>query len=107
MLTFEERRQLEEMMEGVTESTRNPSSLDVSNRFRDERGRFLSNPPAPEVSRSRSVEQVRMKWKLREIKVKRVPGSYGTFRVKTKWLTTEEKTYLYCFFGFIALAIAI
>lgn len=104
MLTFEERRQLTELME---ESRSHSSNLDVSSRFRDEKGRFLSNPP--EVSQSRSGRQDRRQREIRDrpIKLKQVPGSYRSYHVKTRWLSTDDKIYLLGFLGFVALAIAI
>ena len=99
MLTFEERRQLTELME---ESRGSASNLDVSSRFRDEKGRFLSSPP--EVSRSPSRKR---EIRDRPIKLKQVPGSYRSYHVKTRWLSTDDKIYLLVFLGFVALAIAI
>jgi hypothetical protein len=99
MLTFEERRQLTEIMQ----ETESSSNIDVSHRFRDEKGRFLSNPPEPEVSRSRSVKPP---IKVRPIKLKQVRGSYRSYHVRTRWLSTDEKIYLFGFLGFVALAIA-
>jgi hypothetical protein len=102
MLTFEERRQLTELMQDQSEG--HSSSIDVSHRFRDEKGRFLSNlPEAPEVSRSRSVKPP---IKVRPIKLKQVRGSYRSYHVRTRWLSTDEKIYLFGFLGFVALAIA-
>jgi hypothetical protein len=94
MLTLEERRQL---MRILLEDSAEVPIPDVSNRSRDEKGRFL---PERKREESRSPSG-------REIKLVKVKGSYNSYRVKTRWLSKEEKIHLYLVFGFIALAIAV
>lgn len=98
MLSIEERRQLLLLLE--EEPSLKSVGPDVSNRERDEKGRFLPDQRErkPVESRYESV---------REIKLIKVKGTYGTYKVKAKWLKTEEKTYLYFFFGMLVLALII
>jgi hypothetical protein len=97
MTSIEERRQLLRIMDLLEEDTGTTSNIDVSNRSRDVKGRFLPERKKEE-SRSPSVRNIRL------VKVR---GSYGTFKVKTKWFSNEEKIHLYLVIGFIVLAIAI
>jgi hypothetical protein len=94
MLSLEERRQL---MKILLEEDTSTTNIDVSNRSRDEKGRFLPEPKKA-VSRSQSV---------RPIKLKKIKGSYNSYLVKTRWLSTKDKVYLWLFISFVALAIAI
>ncbi|MGM0867594.1 MAG: hypothetical protein ACQEWF_23370 [Bacillota bacterium] len=94
MLTIEERHQLKQLMALVSKEEEVTSNIDVTNRTRDEKGRFL-----PEQRAGSRLESVR------PIKLVKVKGSYGAFNVKTRWLSTGEKTHLYIVCGIIILAI--
>jgi hypothetical protein len=98
MLSIEERRQLLLLLE--EDPSLKLAGPDVRNRERDEKGRFLPDRKerTPAASRYESV---------REIKLIKVKGTYGTYKVKSKWMKTEEKTYLYFFFGVLILALII
>ncbi|WGG47701.1 hypothetical protein [Rossellomorea sp. DA94] len=97
MMSLEERRQLRTLMEMLNEEKSRASQIDVTKRSRDEKGRFTKEKKQA-ASRLESVKEIRL------VKVR---NSYGTFKVKRKWLSNEEKIHLYLLVGFIVLAIMI
>lgn len=101
MLTLEERRQLALMLqEDTISNTEKKRRSEEWERERDEKGRFLP--------KQKERKQVESRYEsCREIKLVKVKGSYGTFKVKTKMLSTGEWTYLIFFVGFMVLAIII
>jgi hypothetical protein len=82
MLTVEEQQKLKKILELLNEKEVRNSSIDVSGRLRDEKGRFRP-------SSDRQVEESKYETG-REIKLIKVKGSYGTYLVKTKWLSDGE-----------------
>jgi hypothetical protein len=99
VLSMEERRQLERIAILLREEP--ISSHKKKPRSRDDQGRYLPEPK-PEESKSASVKP-----SVREIKLVRIKGSYGSFKVKTRWLTKSEKAHLYFFIGLIVLALLV
>jgi hypothetical protein len=87
MLTMEEQQKLKKLLELLyDEKGERNSSIDVSGRLRDEKGRFRP-------SSDRQVEESKYE-SGREIKLVKVKGSYGTYLVKTKWLSDGEMNLL-------------
>lgn len=81
MLTIKEREDLKMIMKMMSEgeSLKKKRNIDVSYRTRDIRGRFQSESKKKEV------------FNLRSIRVKKVKGTYGTYKIKTKWFSESEK----------------
>jgi hypothetical protein len=83
MMTIEERRQLQRLMELMKEEQEKTSNIDVSNRQRDNKGRFAKEKVGESPSES-----------VREIKLVKIKGSYGSFFVQTQWLSDRDKDIL-------------
>lgn len=79
MLSIEEQIKLKRILEMISEDNQKvvPNHPSVSERLRDEKGRFL-----PNESPSRNKEE----YPSRSIKVVKVKGTYGTYVVKEKVL---------------------
>jgi hypothetical protein len=97
MLTMEEQQKLKRILELLDEKEVRTSKIDVSGRLRDEKGRFRP-------SSDRQVEESKYE-SGREIKLVKVKGTYGTYRVKTKWLSDEEMDLLLVMGFLLVLAI--
>ena len=82
MISAEERTRLIKILERLNEEEIVQKKIDVSDRLRDEQGRFLPN---------QSESEIKEELPLRSIKLVKVKGTYGTFKVKEKWLSDEEK----------------
>jgi hypothetical protein len=73
MLSLQEQEKLKRIMELLIDQPQEvKSNIHVSNRLRDQEGRFLPN-------QSKSPEK---DWSLRSIRVIKVKGSYGTYLIK-------------------------
>lgn len=68
--------------------------LDVSNRHRDHLGRFAK------------MEELKS-FSSRFIKLKKIRGSYGSYKIKERWLTDDERAYAYFLFGIVIFIIFI
>lgn len=96
MISAEERKRLIKILEILNEEEIVQKKIDVSDRLRDEQGRFLPN---------QSESEIKEELPLRSIKLVKVKGTYGTFKVKEKWLGDEEKGRLIALGVIIILAI--
>ncbi|KIL71974.1 hypothetical protein [Bacillus badius] len=94
MLTIEERRQLKNLLELLNEEEETVNNRDVSNRSRDEKGRFL---PKEELVLEESPSH-----SARKIKLVKMKGTYGSYFVHTKRFTDGEKDFLLVF-GFLVI----
>ncbi|HWK24887.1 MAG TPA: hypothetical protein VNS08_17880 [Ureibacillus sp.] len=97
MMSMNERQRLIKILELLNEEEEiEKRKIDVSNRLRDQQGRFL-----PSQSESKTKEES----PSRSIKLVKVKGSYGTYMVKEQWLSEEEKGRLMALGVIILLAI--
>lgn len=94
MLNREEMRRFQKVLEILSEE--DPGRLDVSNRLRDDEGKFLPNP-------SESEEEV---YPTRSIRLVKVKGTYGTYDVKD-WDMIGRVVGLFVMFGVIIILMAI
>ena len=78
MLSIDEQQKLQKLLGMISEDIQ--KGPDVSNRLRDQEGKFLPNP-----SESQEEEEFR----LRSIRLVKVRGSYGTYLVRD-WETVER-----------------
>ena len=97
MISMNERQRLIKILELLNEEETVQKKIDVSNRLRDEQGRFR-----PNQSESKTKEEL----PLRSIKVVKVKGTYGTYLIKEPWLT-EEAIGAILTVGIIALLVMI
>ena len=93
MLSLRDQEKLKALMillgDSEQEQEKKESNIDVSNRARDELGRFAR------------VEDLASE-SAREIRLVKVKGSYGTYLVQTK-TTWKDKLYIGIFIGLIFL----
>ena len=96
-MSMNERQRLIKILELLNEEEEiEQRKIDVSDRLRDQQGRFL-----PSQSESKTKEELHS----RSIKLVKVKGSYGTYVVKEHWLNEEEKGRLMALGVIILLAI--
>src|SRR5216117_77875 len=96
MISMNERQRLIKILELLNEEETVQKKVVVSNRLRDEQGRFR-----PNQLESKTKEEL----PLRSIKVVKVKGTYGTYLIKERWLNNEEKGRLMALGAIILLAI--
>lgn len=99
MLSIHEQDQLKRLLEiiGTEEIEKREIQLDVSQRLRDEKGRFLPSESP--------LNQTEEPLPGRSIKVVKVKGSYGTYVIKECRLSEEARYVLYAACSIIALAL--
>lgn len=86
MIVMTETEKLRIISELLNQESELSKLKDVSMRTRDQKGRF----------RKESRRQVASKYgSVREIKLVKVKGSYGTFLVKTRLLSEEDRVFLW------------
>lgn len=90
MLTMEERKKFQKLLEMISEDDQ--KGPDVSNRLRDPEGRFLPNPSESQEEESH----------LRSIRLVKVRGSYGTYLVKD-WDSVIRAIGVFCTVGAVIL----
>lgn len=111
MLTINERAKLKEILKFISDekpapktSNRKISNIDVINRLRDEKGRFLPNHNQRSFIKEESqLESDRLDKPIKLVKVK---GSYGTYVIKERWFTEEERSIL-CMFAAITILVVL
>ncbi|WP_342047979.1 hypothetical protein [Bacillus sp. OTU530] len=80
-------------------------NIDVTNRLRDEKGRFLPNRESNLRSLIKEESPLESDESDKPIKLVKVKGSYGTYKIKERWFTNEEKVVLYVFAAITILVI--
>ena len=115
MLSIAEQEKLKQILEFISSKGpdckkphRKLTNIDATNRLRDQRGRFLPNQkfiqrssPIQEESELKSDNSVET-IKIRLVKIK---GTYGTYLVKKRRFTDEERVILYVVAALTILAI--
>lgn len=102
MLTINERAKLKEILKYISDekparkkSNRKISNIDVTNRSRDEKGRFLPNHESNPKLLIKEESQLESGKSDKAIKLVKVKGTYGTYLIKERWFTDEERAILY------------
>lgn len=102
MLTINEKKKLKKIAELLNDQKSNPGrrkfNIDITNRLRDKKGRFLPN----HESSTRKESQLNLD---RPIKLMKVKDSYGTYVIKERWFTAKDRAVLYTFAVITILAI--
>ena len=109
MLTMNERVKLKGILKYINQEklvrqkfNRRISNIDVTNRLRDEKGRFLPNHESNQRSSIKGESQLESDKPIKLVKVK---DSYGTSEIKGRWFTDEERAILYTFAAITILII--
>ena len=112
MLTMNERVKLKRILKYINQEklvrqtfNRRISNIDVTNRLRDEKGRFLLNHESNPRLLIREESPLESDESDKLIKLVKVKGSYGTYKIKGRWFTNEEKAVLYAFVAITILII--
>jgi hypothetical protein len=81
------------------------ANIDVTNRLRDEKGKFLPNHESNPRLLIREESPLESDESNKPIKLVKVKGSYGTYKIKERWFTDEERAVLYAFAAITILVI--